>query len=122
MFVLQMTEVAGGPGSGGVPPTANIVKEGWLFKRGLSHRDMSFRRLLEKSRQMHSKFFKCLTDLTFIMQSLKFLFFVYIFFVTFKWHFPRSYVKIKVGLRRAKILVVVSTQRPRRHPSSLSLP
>lgn len=36
--LLQMTEVAGGPGSGGVPTTANIVKEGWLFKRGEFHR------------------------------------------------------------------------------------
>jgi hypothetical protein len=34
MRLLQMTEVAGGPGSGGVPTTASIVKEGWLFKRG----------------------------------------------------------------------------------------
>lgn len=38
MFLLQMTEVAGGPGSGGVPTSANIVKEGWLFKRGEFHR------------------------------------------------------------------------------------
>lgn len=37
MCLLQMTEVAGGPGSGGVPTTANVVKEGWLFKRGEFH-------------------------------------------------------------------------------------
>jgi hypothetical protein len=38
MCLLQMTEVAGGPGSGGIPTTASIVKEGWLFKRGEFHR------------------------------------------------------------------------------------
>jgi hypothetical protein len=31
---FQMTEVAGGPGNIGIPQSANIVKEGWLFKRG----------------------------------------------------------------------------------------
>jgi hypothetical protein len=37
MCLLQMTEVAGGPGSGGIPTTASVVKEGWLFKRGEFH-------------------------------------------------------------------------------------
>ncbi|XP_069681638.1 RAC serine/threonine-protein kinase isoform X2 [Periplaneta americana] len=45
-----MAEVAGGPGNEGVTPPANIVKEGWLFKRG------------EHIRNWRSRYFVLLDD------------------------------------------------------------